>query len=134
MSSNMSGAVLQELLGALSTAFRARDIEGLMQLFSVSKMVTYAGSEVGEKATGPSGLRSLLTELLARPLAYSFKFPDVTFSEHTRFVWLIADGDGTETGDDGGSATFPYRITGVLAREGEQWRWLVLVGSEPSAG
>lgn len=129
----MNAAILQELLRALSTAFRARDVEGLLQLFSVSEMVTYAGSEAGEKATGRRGLRGLLTELLARPVAYSFELPDVTFSEHPGFVWLVADGGGAETGDDGASAPFPYRLTGVLASEEGQWRWLVLVGSEPSA-
>jgi hypothetical protein len=125
--------MLQEVLGALSSAFRTRDTEGLLRLFSTGASVTYAGSESGEKATGPTEIRRLLSDLLGRPVAYSFKFKDITFSEQNELVWLLADGDGTQTGDDGTTETFPYRLTGVLANEDAQWRWLMLAGSEPTA-
>jgi len=125
--------MLQELLSALSTAFATRDTEGLLRLFSATAGVTYAGSERDEKATGPTELRRLLSDLLARPQTYSFEFPAVTFSEHSGLVWALADGDCTENGLDGETDTFAYRLTGVLAREADQWRWLVLVGSEPTA-
>jgi ketosteroid isomerase-like protein len=125
-------AVLQEVLRALSTAFRTKDTEGLLRLFSTTATVTYAGSEPGEKATGPTELRRLLSDLLSRPMAYSFKFKDITFSEQNELVWLLADGDCTQTGDDGRQETFPYRLTGVLANEGDMWRWLLLAGSEPT--
>jgi ketosteroid isomerase-like protein len=124
--------MLQELLRALSTAFQTKDIEGLLRLFSTTATVTYAGSEPGEKATGPTELRRLLSDLLGRPMAYSFEFRDITFSEQNELVWLLADGDGTQTGDDGATETFPYRLAGVLANESAQWRWLLLAGSEPT--
>lgn len=129
----MNRALLQELLGSLSRAFQAQDVEGLLRLFSATAPVTYQGSESGEKATGPAELRRLLSDLLGRPKAYSFEFGNVIFGERDGLVWLLAEGDGTETGDDGATATFPYRLTGVLTKEEAQWRWLVLVGSEPSA-
>jgi ketosteroid isomerase-like protein len=145
---------VQAVLHALSSAFQARDAEGLLRLFSSTATVTYAGSESGEKATGPTELRRLLTDLLGRPVAYSFDFGDVTYSEHDELVWLLADGECTQTGDDGSTETFAYRLTGVLANEGAankgaenkgaanegaanegaQWRWLLLAGSEPAAG
>jgi ketosteroid isomerase-like protein len=147
-------ATVQEVLHALSSAFQTRDAEGLLRLFSSSATVTYAGSESGEKATGPTELRRLLTDLLGRPVAYSFDLRDVTYSEHDDLVWLLADGDCTQTGDDGSTETFAYRLTGVLAKEGAadqraandsgandsgandsgQWRWLLLAGSEPTPG
>lgn len=128
---SMNRAILQELLRALSTGFRTRDAEGLLRLFSGSATVTYAHSKLGEKAIGPTELRGLLSELLGRAVAYSFEFPDVIFCEHSGFVWLLAEGNCTETDDDGATAVFPYRFTGVLAQEEARWRWLVLVGSEP---
>jgi hypothetical protein len=127
-------ATLQEVLRALSTAFRTKDLEGLLRLFSTTATVTYAGSEADEKATGPTELRRLLSDLLGRPVAYSFEFRDITFGETDELVWLLADGDGTQTGDDGGTETFPYRLTGVLTDEDAQWRWLLLAGSEPTPG
>lgn len=130
----MNRAMLQELLRALSSAFQTRDAEALIRLFSATADVTYAGSESGEKATGPVEVRNLLSDLLRRPEAYSFEFDDLTFGEHSGLVWLLADGNGTQTGDDGEAETFPYRLTGVLAHEEGGWRWLMLAGSEPTPG
>ena len=56
---------------------------------------------------------------------------DITFSELNELVWLLADGECTQTGGDGSKKTFPYRLTGVLANEGARWRWLLLAGSDP---
>jgi ketosteroid isomerase-like protein len=124
--------MLEELLRVLSTAFQTKDVESLLRLFSTTATVTYAGSESGEKATGPTELRALLSDLLGRPMAYSFEFRDITFSEQDGLAWLLADGDCTQTGDDGAKETFAYRLTGVLANESAQWRWLLLAGSEPT--
>jgi ketosteroid isomerase-like protein len=126
-------AMLQDLLRALSTAFQTQDVKALLRQFSTTSTVTYAGSEPAEKATGPTEIRLLLADLLGRPTAYSFDFRDITFSEHDGLVWLLADGDCTQTGDNGVSETFAYRLTGVLANEDAQWRWLLFAGSEPTA-
>lgn len=128
----MKEAVLRDLLRQLSTAFETRDLPALTDLFSATHTVTYAGSESGERATGPREVRRLLSGLLSRPVAYAFEFGDLTFDERQGTVWLLAEGRGTQIGDDGTTETFPYRLTGVLAHEQAQWRWLMLVGSEPS--
>jgi ketosteroid isomerase-like protein len=97
----------------------------------VASTVTYAASGRDRKATGQAGVSSLLSDLLNRKMAYSFEFHDVIFSEHDDLVWVFAEGEGHETADDGITAAFRYQTTGVLKQEGAQWRWLVLVGSEP---
>lgn len=130
----MNPALLHEALRALSAAFHTKDAEGLLSLFSDTPSATYAGSEPGEKATGPRELRHLIGELFARPVAYSFEFPDITFSEQQGMVWLLADGQGTQTGDDGTTESFPYRLAGVLVHEDARWRWQLLACSEPTAG
>lgn len=129
----MNRAMLQEVLRRLSTAFQTQDVEALMRLLSTTSAVTYAGSESGERATGPSQVRRLLSDLLAGPMAYSFEFSDITFSEQDGLVWLLADGDCTQSGDGGATQTFPYRLAGVLVNESAGWRWLLLAGSEPTS-
>jgi ketosteroid isomerase-like protein len=126
-------AMLQDVLHDSSTAFQTKDAEGILRLFSSTATVTHAGSESGEKVTGPTDLRRRLSDLLGCPMAYSFEFRDITFSEQNELVWLLADGDGTQTGDDGATETFANRLTGVLANESAQWRWL-LAGSESTPG
>jgi len=105
-----------------------------LRLFGTTATVTYAGSKSGEKATGPTELRRVRSDLLGRPMAYSFEFRDITFSKQNELVWRLADGDGIQTGDDAVMETFACRLTGVLANEVAQWRWLLLAGSEPTAG
>ncbi|MEO3935817.1 nuclear transport factor 2 family protein [Dermatophilaceae bacterium Soc4.6] len=129
----MREAVLRDLLRQLSTAFETRDLPALTDLFSATNAVTYAGSESGERATGPREVRRLLSDLLSRPMAYAFEFSDLIFDDRRGTVWLLAEGEGTQIGDDGTTETFPYRLTGVLAYEQARWRWLMLVGSEPTA-
>jgi len=129
----MKEAVLRDLLRQLSTAFETRDLAALTDQFSATDVVTYAGSESGEKATSPREVRRLLSGLLSRPVAYAFEFGDLTFDERQGTVWLLAEGEGTQIGDDGTTEMFPYRLTGVLVYERAHWRWLMLVGSEPTA-
>lgn len=124
--------VLREALCALSEAFRARDAACLLELFSTTETVTYAGSEAGERATGLTDLHRLFTTLLSRPVAYSFQFDEITFSERGDTVWVLADGCCTETTDAGGTESFPYRLAGVLTGEDGQWRWEMLACSEPT--
>jgi SnoaL-like domain len=129
----MNPAILADLLGSVTTAFQDKDVESLLRLFSSRSTATYAGSRPDEKATGLTEIRRLLWDVLSRPAACSFKLCDVLFSEQEALVWLLAEGDRTETGDDGVTASFPYRLSGVLTQEEAGWRWLVLVGSEPEA-
>jgi hypothetical protein len=129
----MNDAILQNLLRALSEAFRTRDVEQLLLLFSQRPTATYAGSETDEKATGPSAMRQLFTQLLARDAGYSFTFPETTYSGTSDLVWVLADGTGVETTPSGAAEAFPYRLTGILAREEGRWRWLLLTGAEPTA-
>jgi ketosteroid isomerase-like protein len=129
----MNDAILQNLLRTLSDAFRTRDLEKLLLLFSTHPTATYAGSEADEKATGRGAMRHLFTRLFARDATYSFTFPDITYGETGDLVWVLADGTGVETTPSGAAEDFPYRITGILQWEDGRWRWLLLTGAEPTA-
>jgi ketosteroid isomerase-like protein len=128
----MNHAILQSLLRELSEAFRTRDPEQLLALFSKRPTATYAGSEADEKATGRSAMRHLFTQLLARDATYSFTLPDITCGVTGDLVWVLADGTGIETTPSGAAEAFPYRLTGNLVREEGRWRWLLLTGAEPT--
>ena len=126
-------ATARAALDQLSSAFRDRDVERLLSLFSARPEVTYAGSELGERATGRGDLTALLTQVLGRAEAYAFDLPDVRVAEVGDALSVLAEGTGVAHGPTGDPETFAYRLTGVLVREQGRWVWLVLVGSEPTA-
>ncbi len=126
-------AVVRTALADLSSAFRDQDVDRLLGLFSQRPEVTYAGSELGERASGRGDLGVLLTQVLGRDEAYAFDLPDVRVAAVGDAVSVLAEGTGTAHPATGDRETFAYRLTGVLVREQDRWVWLLLVGSEPTA-
>ena len=125
----MSAAVTA--LAELSSAFRDQDVDRLLSLFSERPEVTYAGSELGECATGPADLAALLTRVLGRDEAYAFDLPDVRVADLGDALSVLAEGTGTAHTPAGEPETLPSRVTGVLVSERGRWSWLLLVGGEP---
>jgi ketosteroid isomerase-like protein len=128
----MKEATMRAVLAELSDDFRTRDVQRLLDSFSSSPDATYAGSEAGEHATGAPALRELFTRLLRRQASYTFQFPGLVYSESDGIVWLLANGHGFEHHPGQTPHPFTYRVTGVLRRENNHWRWLLLAGSEPT--
>jgi hypothetical protein len=124
-------SVALRALRAMSICFETRDLEALLESFSAQPSATYAGSELGEVATGRPAIRRLLSSLFHRPAHYSFSFPTVSVHRLGECVWVLADGTGRETTPDE-VTPFPYRVCGVLTYEHRQWRWAVLTGAEPT--
>lgn len=120
-------------LADLSNAFRDQDVDRLLGLFSKRPEVTYAGSELGERATGPADLAALLTQVVGRDEAYAFDLTDVRIAEVGDVLSVLAEGTGTAHAAGREPVTFGYRLTGVLVRERGRWVWLLLVGGEPVA-
>lgn len=107
----MTDQLLQRLLIELSEAFRAHDPQRLLAQFAERPETTYAGSEVGELATGSAALTELFTRLLERDATYSFVFPDPTWIVAGDSIGVIADGSGTQTAP--GCATRDLRLPTV---------------------
>jgi len=120
-----------QTLEAIGDLFGARDVEGVLDLFSPGEDVLLVGSESGEVARGREGIRRSLEELFERPEAYSFvwKSPDVSVAGE--LAWVFAEGSVLILGDDGATDRLPYRMSGVLELVAGRWLWRMLVGSEP---
>lgn len=124
--------VATRALDRMAECFRDKDLEGLLALFSDRDSATYAGSEVGETATGPAALRTLLGDLLNRDATYTFTFGDVRAEQVGDAIWVLAEGTGHETSADATVETFPYRVCGLLVPERRGHCWVLLSGGEPT--
>jgi len=134
----VSDSLAAAAVDALGTAFLSGDPDTVLRHFATTADPIYAGSEPGEVALGRAALRSLLEDLFSRDERYSWRTTRVAVTGGDDVLHLVADADllvhpcvnGTA-----GPATeqAPYRITGVLEREPEGWRWRLCQGSEPAA-
>ena len=86
------------------------------------------GSEVGEVALGPQGIRGFFADLYARPYRILFTLPERRVSAAGNVAWVT--GEGTYRTSTGGEPS-PYRLTGVLERRRDRWLWQLFSGSEP---
>jgi SnoaL-like protein len=134
----MTESIAKDAVDALGGAFLAGDPDAVLRQFATTGEPIYAGSEPGEVAAGRSALRSLLEELFARDERYSWRTTSVTSTGGADVLHLVAEADlfvhPCANGAAAGPATeqVPYRITGVLEREPEGWRWRLCQGSEPA--
>ena len=111
-----------------------RDIDTIMGLFADDDDITFWGSALPEEAVGREDLRGVLSRLFdAIPtssfhLAYSARRVNVIGD----VAWVNAAGTGTWDPGDGTIHEVPYRITAVLVRRAEGWRWHTHQASQPT--
>ena len=123
---------------ALGAAFLSGDPDTVLEHFASTGDVIYAGSEPGEVAIGKHAIRSLLQALFTRTERYSWRTTALSAGGTPDTLYLVADADlfvhPAAPGPPAGPPTqqLPYRISGVLEREDDGWRWRLCHGSEPT--
>lgn len=127
-----------DLIHALGEAFRAGDVDAVTEQFAAEGDVIYAGSERGEVALGLTDLQSLLTGMFARNERYSWRCDSVRVASCRAGFAVIADAalfiDPYPDATNGAlRMTLPYRISGLLENENDNWRWRTCHGSEPAS-
>ena len=102
----------------------------LLSEFAQEADVRLVGSEVSEVATGPADVEALVRRLFGLPvqIRWEWRSRDVSFIGDV--AWLFAQGEAVLSGE-GTEQRVPYRMTGVLERRGDTWRWRHFHGSEP---
>ena len=121
---------------ALGAAFRAGDATAVLDLFCAHGDVAYVGSEADEVALGRQEVRALLLVLFDREERYSWRTEHVPVAVVCGVGAMAVVAETTLTVHPAGSGaeeSVPYRVSGVLQREDEGWRWRVCQGAEPAA-
>lgn len=134
-----AAAIAAAAVDALGVAFLSGDPDAALVHFVTVGEPIYAGSEPDEVAVGRDALRSLLAEVFSRDERYSWRTTRVSTTGGDEVLHLVAEATlGVHPHRDGVTARqpaeqVPYRISGVLERETEHWRWRLCQGSEPAA-
>jgi hypothetical protein len=107
----------------------ARD-PALLSEFAEEADVRLVGSEVSEVATGPAEVEALVDRLFGLPVQIRWEWQSRDVSFVGDVAWLFAQGEAVLSGEDT-EQRVPYRMTGVLERRSDMWRWRHFHGSEP---
>jgi hypothetical protein len=125
---------LQQAVDALGAAFRAGDSEAALDQFATRGPVVYAGSEPDEVAVGRDAVRALL---FTRDERYSWRTVECHAASSGKLAYVVADVLLLVHPVESSSRTdviceeVPYRLSGVLERVSNGWRWRLCAGSEP---
>lgn len=126
----MTGPI--EAVHDLSAAFARRDLAGALACFVPGDDVGYAGSELGEAATGRAALASLLGEVFGRDEAYAWQVTGATVHEYGPAAYVFTEAQGRVRTDTGDEDVFPYRVSGVVELVEGRWLWRHCLGGEPA--
>ncbi|ANY84033.1 hypothetical protein BB934_37870 (plasmid) [Microvirga ossetica] len=109
----------------------ARD-PALLSEFAEEADIRLVGSEASEVATGLTEVDALVHRFFGLPvqIRWEWRSRDVSFVGD--IAWLFAQGEAVLSGE-GTEQRVPYRMTGVLERRRNTWRWRHFHGSEPIA-
>lgn len=103
----------------------------VMSEFAPDAEVLLVGSENGEVVEGPGALRDFFTRVFRAPANVGWEWRKVRISSCQDVAWLFAEGEVVIVADAKPQRR-PYRLTGVLQRQGKKWLWRHFHGSEPT--
>ena len=126
-------AAADEAVQSLHDALATRDVDTVLSVFTSDAALF--GSGDGEEAVGPEALRAFLTEVCERPGTLTWDVTVAAAALSGDAAWFLAPGRVQIRGASGELRTIaePYRLSGVLRRVGDRWKWALLNGSEPSS-
>jgi len=104
-----------------------RNEDAFMALWADDADITMWGSDLDERATGAEEIRALAEAIVINPNALFFTWDRRHVRVEGETAWVNAAGTLAVDG-----RTTAYRITGVLVRRQENWRWHTFNGSEPN--
>ena len=118
-------ARLNELIGCQ----RFRDLEGAVAMFCDDAIVF--GSAASEQAVGIANIREFFRNRFSLPVTYGWTWDRLLVQGSGDAISFVAPGEYQLRSHDGSEVTGHYRITGVLRRVGEAWKFALWTGAQP---
>ena len=125
-------AAVMDVLDKLSDACARRNLEEVVGLFAPdADDIVVVASEADQRWSGVKEVKAFFERLFSRPLAYSFSWDWYWVWSAGSVSWVMTEGAEHLRGEHQ-EARFPYRMSAVLERRREEWKRVLLHGSEPA--
>ncbi len=123
-------AQVREAVRQFDEALDRRDLESALAL--CTNDIVFVGSGEGEQAVGRAAVIDMAQALAAQAADVEFTVTDSTLDVNVYGeVAVIASFGTAELRSLRGNRRGPYRLTGILVKEGGSWKWRIHHGSEP---
>jgi ketosteroid isomerase-like protein len=118
-------------MDALDETLDRHDADAFAAMFVDDPAATFWGSAVAEEAVGRDRIRALLASAEGSG-TFTLSYGDRRVTILGDVAWVNASGEATWERPGLDTQRMPYRLTAILVRDGEVWRWHTHHGSEPS--
>ena len=122
---------VMEVLDKFSDACTRRNLEEVVGLFAPDADIVVVASEADQRWSGVKEVKAFFERLFSRPVVYSFSWDWYRVWSAGSVSWVMTEGAEHLKGEDQ-QASFPYRMSAVLEQRNEEWRLMLLHGSEPA--
>jgi len=123
----------KDAMDALDAVWLSGDVPAILDCFEPE--LVFFGSGEGEEAVGHTELEAMLEMLAAHAEGGTFRIDWDSLTAERLGDFALVRGVG-RVRSSGSMARFDgsaYRVTGILVRRDETWRWRVYHGSEPAS-
>jgi hypothetical protein len=120
-------------LDDLSRCLAARDLAGTLRLIVDDPEVSVIPSEGVDVHHGPAEVEAFFRRIYTGPTTYGWRWRDRWVAVEGGWASFVAVGDESIAVDGIASRTIPYCLTGTLVQRDDEWRFLLLHGSEDSS-
>jgi len=124
-------AAIRKCLGRMNEVMATKDLQKIMSIFEDSDEIMLVGSDSGEVFVGREQVKGFVKFLVGLPFIFSFEMKPLWINHDQNTAWVFVDGKMVHTKSNGQVSKFPYRITAVMVKKGDEWKWKVFSGSVP---
>jgi ketosteroid isomerase-like protein len=108
-----------------------KDLRTIMTIYDDSDDIIVVGSDSGEVFVGRERVKTFMKIIASMPFVFSFEMNQVLINSSQNTAWVFVDGFMVHTRTNGKVSKVPYRITAVMVKRDNEWKWKVFSGSIP---
>lgn len=124
-------AGIRRCLERLNEVMTYKNVDSAMSIWDAGENISLIGSDSGEVYIGRANVVEFFRMICRFSFTFSFDLDHVTIDHDGGMAWVFVDGKMVHHLKDGRTSKVPYRITAVMVKRGEEWRWRVFSGSIP---
>jgi ketosteroid isomerase-like protein len=124
-------AEIRVALNKMNEMLATKDVRSIMTIYDNSDDILVVGSDSGEVFVGRDRVQSFMKMIASMPFVFSFEMNQVLINSSQNVAWVFVDGNMVHTRSNGKVSKVPYRITAVMVKRDNEWKWKVFSGSIP---
>lgn len=122
---------IREGLFRMNELLATKDLMKVMTLYDDSDDIAVIGSDSGEVFIGRERVRVFMKMIVSMPFVFSFDMDHPVINHDGNIAWVFVDANMVHTRSSGKVTRFPYRVTAIMIKRNDGWKWKMFSGSIP---